>query len=458
MDKAENNEIPNIENRIEGPHEKTIIHISAKEYDKEWGDGRYPYNTVYSKILENLPLGELRKAFEAATKERDARMANGSYTDPIITDEAKKYAFRGIKRRSDEKPTYEHPKATLATVDENLHTHGIDAVGLRTAKNIMPGLIWDMYAFPSPNDIESGINTGIVVVYRNEPYVLPTNPGETETYFFNSPNFGQKSKEEKISVEDAKRQDYPTLRDLYIGEVEIHFDQDKSRLDPEKPHLEKYPFVTRLNLDNIINDPRHKPEDLMQVLDVEFGNKYNQDAGVWENYSLREHTLMAMGQFRKYFYDRPMPEGINKNFVELVFALHDIGVPDAIKNGGKHLQHEYTVKIMEQTFSRLDFSPQETNLATALVDGDPIGSYLKHRNPEISSQVIKMAKKSGLPLREFWETLKIFYMCDAGSYTADAGGIESLDYLFVFDRVNHTMDFSSDTKTKIQELERQIFK
>jgi hypothetical protein len=62
-----------------------------------------------------------------------------------------------------------------------------------------------------------------------------------------------------------------------------------------------------------------------------------------------------------------------------------------------------------------------------------------------------------MPLRQFWETLKIYYMCDAGSYTEDSGGKPSLDRLFTFNHETNEMDFAPETKLKIQKLESQIF-
>jgi len=38
-----------------------------------------------------------------------------------------------------------------------------------------------------------------------------------------------------------------------------------------------------------------------------------------------------------------------------------------------------------------------------------------------------MANASGLSLPDFWKLLLIYYQVDAGCYTKDAGGIESLD-------------------------------
>ncbi len=68
-----------------------------------------------------------------------------------------------------------------------------------------------------------------------------------------------------------------------------------------------------------------------------------------------------------------------------------------------------------------------------------------------------MAEKSRLPTKDFWKLLKIYYMCDAGSYTVDAGGRQSLDRLFSFDPKKGEMDFAPEIKFKIDSLGKEIY-
>jgi hypothetical protein len=222
-----------LENRVEGPQLKVEAHIPMKDYLKQWGPN--PTTWVYDQIEEQLPKGELKKAMAAVIEERDARIkAKGSYLDPILTDEVKKYAFRGIKRRSDNLPSWEHPEATLDSVDDNLHTYGIDAPGPESARNIMSGFIWEMYTFPNPNELEnSGLDVSIITVYRNEPYVLPTKSGDAKVMLFKPRGSESKDKWEEISIDEAKEKRYPTLRDIYIGQIEVHFDKEKKWQIPQ---------------------------------------------------------------------------------------------------------------------------------------------------------------------------------------------------------------------------------
>jgi len=54
---------------------------------------------------------------------------------------------------------------------------------------------------------------------------------------------------------------------------------------------------------------------------------------------------------------------------------------------------------------------------------------------------------------DFFELEKILFKVDAGSYTADAGGIESLDYLFKFGK---RLELADSPKNKIEALKSQI--
>ena len=215
-----------IENRVEGPHLKVETHVSGKDYIKQWNPD--PYSWVYDQVEQQLPEGELKKAFQAASRERVARKKeNGSYLDPIMTEKARKYAFRGITRRSDNRPTWENEDSILDSVGTSVHTYGIEAPGPTSARNTMSGMIWDEYAFPNPNLLEGGLDTSVILVYKNEPYILPTNPGDTTVKLFQPRGPENKLKWKEIPIEEAKGKDYPTLRDIFIGQIEIHFDKAK---------------------------------------------------------------------------------------------------------------------------------------------------------------------------------------------------------------------------------------
>jgi hypothetical protein len=214
-------------------------------------------------------------------------------------------------------------------------------------------------------------------------------------------------------------------------------------------------LVTRVDLDRVLKNPDYTPESLVNLFENDLGREYSKGKGVHEGYSLKRHTLMVMEQFEKYFSSRELPAGINTGFFRLILALHDIGVPEAIRQtGDKRNQHTFTVKTMERVLDELNFSEEETSIALALVSADPIGAYIKGRKGggKTVEKIARMAGGAGLPFYEFLELLIIFYQVDAGSYTEDAGGHKSLDHLFVFDSEKGQMDFSVKTAAKIDQL------
>lgn len=190
------------------------------------------------------------------------------------------------------------------------------------------------------------------------------------------------------------------------------------------------------------------------------------DAGVVEGYTIEEHTLMMMTQFEKYFSHEPLPLGLSADSFRKILAIHDIGKPTALEEGDKNRQHQYTQKYAPELLREQGLSEAEIKIALALVSGDPIGEHVKSEwNLESSLKDIKnMANVAEVNPKEFFDLLKIFYQCDAGSYTQDStiegivNGKKSLDRLFVFDKDKQKMDFSPEIKKRITKLEKALIK
>ncbi len=222
------------------------------------------------------------------------------------------------------------------------------------------------------------------------------------------------------------------------------------KLERGKPKLE----FTNNDLREIFEDEKFSPEKLILLLKKQYPDTYKQGVGVWEGYTLEEHTLMVMRQFEKYFSDKDLPSDIDKNMFRLILALHDIGKPEAISKGGKHLQYEYTQRDIKLLFEVLGVGERYRDLALALTSGDPIGKYLTNRTDTIQTRAVieKMANITKIPIDEFFELLCIYYKLDAGSYTENAGGLRSLDNLFDFDEINHNLNFAPYIQNRIDQL------
>ena len=216
----------------------------------------------------------------------------------------------------------------------------------------------------------------------------------------------------------------------------------------------KLPF-SREELDRVLDSPDYSPKALISLFEKALSKEFDADSGVREKYSIKTHTLMVMGQFEKYFSKNELPAGVHKRLFRTFLALHDIGKAEAIrKTGDKHNQHIFTVEIMGSVLNQLNFSDQEVKIALALVSEDVIGGYIKgnYSGKGTTEKLAIMAENAGLPICNFLKLLLIYYQVDAGSYTEDAGGIKSLDHLFVFDGGKGWMDFSVTIAAKVDQL------
>jgi hypothetical protein len=210
---------------VEGPQQKIETYISKDSYQKQWSGSSDPYSWLYAQIEQQLPSGEIKDAIHASLEEKRARMKTGqNYAGPILTEGAKKYAFRGIKRRSDKGPMWEHPESTLDSVDQNLFLNGIDTSDTRNAKNISSGVILDDYPFPKPEEIaRDGLDVGIIMVYHNEPFVVPLEQDRQKMALIQPYSLDVSHNRKIVESAEAKSKGYPTLRDIYVGQVVVNF-------------------------------------------------------------------------------------------------------------------------------------------------------------------------------------------------------------------------------------------
>ncbi len=212
--------------------------------------------------------------------------------------------------------------------------------------------------------------------------------------------------------------------------------------------------ISREELDEVLSEENYSPENLISLLKKQCAGFFESDAGVWQKYTIEQHTLMVLKQFEWYFGHKDLPAGVDKMIFRLILALHDIGKPTAIANGGKHKQHHYTPKYIKPLFRHLKIDKKHTYLAIAHVSLDPIGEYLKSMvtTEEALKQIEQMSRIAGMPADGFYEILCIFFKSDAGSYTEDAGGPRALDALFDFDRVNRILNFAPEVQAKIDKI------
>jgi chemotaxis methyl-accepting protein methylase/tRNA A-37 threonylcarbamoyl transferase component Bud32 len=166
-----------------------------------------------------------------------------------------------------------------------------------------------------------------------------------------------------------------------------------------------------------------EPENLIQTLAQVpwLGKQYAGNAQVISGFSIGQHTAMVLRQFERYFASDfaavGNPASVDRDFFRLILALHDIGKTDTPR---RH-QHARTADILRATLTRFGYSPAQIKLAEALVNGDPLGTYLTRGNlASATAEIRNRANAAGVSASSFLELLLIYYQCDAGAYTSDA--------------------------------------
>jgi hypothetical protein len=222
-----------------------------------------------------------------------------------------------------------------------------------------------------------------------------------------------------------------------------------------------------------LSDKNYEPAKLLSNLAKSpFIKKlYNVSSGVKEGYSVGQHTEMVLNQFEKYFHNKDQVKIISREEFKLVLALHDIGKGLAnIEKGNTDEQHEYTKKVLWNTLKSLDMEANKIDLVINLIDQDIVGDFIKESsnairtneklqdNNKFSLEIKKLAKAIGKDPKDTLLLLKQFYFCDAGSYTKDAGGQESLDEIFDFEKSKNKLEatFSEKYEEKFSNLMSQL--
>lgn len=227
-----------------------------------------------------------------------------------------------------------------------------------------------------------------------------------------------------------------------LAELEKDVEEEKRTFDTAavKAEIEKDEMIPKVLIDLLSKD-------------TELDELYAADSGVFERFTIGQHTEMVLTQFERYF-GHTMEKG-KRAFMRLVLALHDIGKSKSVQEtGGVEKQHEYTLPILSRVIEQMRYPTEVINLAKILVDQDYIGKLLKgdlgYSDPNFNStrtEIHDRSQKNNITQAEYLDLIKVFYLADASSYTQDTkelGGKASLDHLFDFDREKRTIRFSSN--------------
>ncbi len=212
--------------------------------------------------------------------------------------------------------------------------------------------------------------------------------------------------------------------------------------------------------------PESKLNDVIKKCGLK--NTYKTIVGVDMPYSLWDHTLSVLSLYRRYFEGYDLPDGISREFFEEMLILHDVGKPDAILQGDKRLQHKFTIPLINASAKLLNWTEAQLNVGIGLLNGDPIGAFLKHEIDmhSTSRSLNKMLKFSGLPRCGFFKAMTIYYQVDTAAYSTMGGVVSSLDTLYawnaghdsiLWDVENERLQFSANVDREFNNLKKEFF-
>lgn len=194
----------------------------------------------------------------------------------------------------------------------------------------------------------------------------------------------------------------------------------------------------------------------------------NKEINEWFNskvrhYKLIDHTKLVCKQFEKYFWVDIW--SIDPNLFRVFLVIHDIGKPIAFQKGNKGDQYKYTQEIIKSIWDKLPFDENELKIVLKLLEGDTLGEYFQGKLSAEKSvtNIIRLSTECGLSSQVFFKIYMIYYQCDTASYTADAGGLKFLEYLFeykngakVFDEEEGLIRFSTKYWEMYIKLKKEI--
>lgn len=194
-----------------------------------------------------------------------------------------------------------------------------------------------------------------------------------------------------------------------------------------------------------------------------------------ETLRLDKHTDKVLEQFKKHFetyFDQRFENKVTRFFFTLLLLIHDIGKPQALANGDKSVHHDLNKIFISNILPTLKYSPSQQALLTRLTCMNPLGKFFRNEKSliytlyliQIGYRAYEKSKKESeqhtctdsIDPLDYFELMKIYFMCDASAYTSDAypegSPFATLNHLFDF---SDGIQFASPYQEKFHKLEEQ---
>lgn len=221
----------------------------------------------------------------------------------------------------------------------------------------------------------------------------------------------------KTNTLDQVKKDKESFEKVFS---DLSNETDRS-LESSKSH----PLVKLLS-ENYFATPKEILEEAKKVKGIE--NLFDADAGNWEGFTLGEHTETVLRMFDETFAD-VLPAKLLP-VMRLALLTHDLGKPEAVKQGKKEEQKQFNLIEGEKFLNELGI---EKNLQTLILgiigEGQELTSEIFVKKKNESSRLMEFSKKLLEGFRgddkpvKFDDMRAIYYMAfmvqnsDSGAYT-----------------------------------------
>lgn len=239
--------------------------------------------------------------------------------------------------------------------------------------------------------------------------------------------------------------------EFIVNERFVPITPEEKSMDSRRMETGRVKF-DRNAIDTVLQQKNYSPEALIEVFRHEFPKDY-------EAYGVGEHTITVLSQYDYYLSDKPLPLGMDRNLFKVMLALHDIGKRKAIRRkGSSSFQHEYTVPMAEKALDKLNYSPQERDLAVAIISGDPIGECIKAGEVKEAAvkEITEKAERLHVPVQEFLNLMLVYYKSDTSSYLVGQEVSLDLQDVFTVDRDNRILELTEEPQRVVDQMRERL--
>ena len=118
---------------------------------------------------------------------------------------------------------------------------------------------------------------------------------------------------------------------------------------------------------SVINDLYTKPREIVEAAKAlpGYAEVFESDVGVWEKFTLEEHTETVLSNFERNYADKMHAKTIP--LAKMALLVHDIGKPRAARAGQKNMQNQYNKIEANRFMEKVGLSEKERWLVLRLI-------------------------------------------------------------------------------------------